>query len=147
MKPNLKNLKNRLMANALLLSGAVALVAAAFGAGASYSSAIQQTESNERDLAAIERIVEARQANHILQCLNRGHETEVKQYLKYTFLDNVRIAESLTEDASPAAAAELKIALAQLVRDARAHPESYALAKAAAPTSPSIQIARHATRP
>ncbi len=146
MKPNVNTINNKLAKSALLLLGASVLVAAAFGAGA-YYSAVRQNESNERDEAAIDRVMDARRANLIIQCLNRGREAEAKHYLAVAFVDDVNATKSLSQDASPEAAPEIRVALAQFARDQRAHPEFYSAAKSVPQSSPSIQIARQTTRP
>jgi hypothetical protein len=146
MKPNVNENKTGLAQKGLLLVGAATIIAAAFAAGA-YSNAVRQSESFEPNDAVMSRLLDARRSNLIIQCLNRGHEAEAKQYLQVSFADDVHAAERLVEGATPGAVAEFKVALALLARDEKAHPEFYAIAKPAAPSSPSMQIARHLAKP
>lgn len=142
MKTNVNNLKSGLTRVVLPLLGVCVIAATAFGVGA-YTQSVGQIERNEQDEVLMSRLMDARRSSMVLQCINRGQETEAKRCLKATFADDMRVAELLVKDASPAAAGECKAAMAQMARVEKMHPEYYATGTQ---PSSSIQLARHVTR-
>lgn len=145
MKSNVKNNRKGLAQLSLLLLGACVLAATILGAGA-YSEAQRQTESSERDAMMVDRLIQARRANLLLQCLTHGKDAEARRMLTVTLVDNLQEAKALTQSATPGAVAEALCAIKMLERDEKAHPELYAALKPTAQSPHSIQIARHETK-
>jgi hypothetical protein len=145
MKSNVNNNRKGLVRLSLLLLGTCVLTATMLGAGA-YSEAQQQTESNERDALMLDRLMEARRANLLLQCLSRGKDVEARQLLTATLNDDLQEAKAMTQTATPGAVTQALCAIKILERDEKAHPELYASLKPAALSPHSIQLARHETK-
>ena len=142
MKSNVNENRKGLLRLSLLLLGACVLAATIMGAGA-YSKAQRETESSERDSMMLDRLMQARRANLLLQCLTRGKDAEARQLLTVTLTDNLQQAKALTFSATPGAAAEALCAIKILERNEKADPELYAALKPVAQSPRTIQIARH----
>lgn len=125
----------------LLLLGACVLAAGTIGATA-YSEAERQTEASERDTQMLDRLIQARHANLLLQCLTRGKDAEARQLLTATLNDNLQEAKALTQTTTPGAVAEALCAIKILERDQITHPELYAGLKTVGRASQTMQIAR-----
>lgn len=124
----------------VIVSGILMLGAMAGGA-AMYAKTIQDMENHEQDLAALDRLVQARKFNLVIQDLNRGKIAEARQFLSSAFASDLREANKMTvSDAR--AAAEVKTVLGSFARNIKAHPEYYEMAELDKPAK-NLQIARH----
>ena len=142
MKSNVNNNRKGLVRLSLLSLAACVLVATIVGMGA-YSEAQRQTESSERDAMMLDRLMQARRANLLLQCLSRGNDAVARQLLTATLTDDLQQAKAMTQTATPGVVAEALCAIKILERDEKAHPELYAALKPTAQSPQGIQLARH----
>jgi hypothetical protein len=142
MKSNVNKNQNRLMLKLLLLSGVFVVAATAIGARL-YSTSIQEAEHCQQDEAMLDRLVQARKFDLLIQELNSGHTAEARRFLNIMFASDIQQANKLVATAGPTTAAEAKFTLADFARAEKAHPEYYAVEQNAKTPVGSVQLARH----
>jgi|HubBroStandDraft_6_1064221.scaffolds.fasta_scaffold411722_2 hypothetical protein len=141
MKSNENKKQNKLAGKLLLLSGVLLVAAAAAGAGF-FAKSIRQLDAGQRDEAALNRVLEARMLNVLIQEINTGHEAEARKYLNIMMASDTREAKLLAASADPVTGAEVKVALAQFAKAEKAHPGYYSITDNVKPAG-NMQIARH----
>jgi len=141
MKSNINENRNRLALKLLLLTGVFVVAAAAFGAGV-YSNSLREIDSRAQDSMVLDRLMEASKFDLLLQKLNTGKAGEARQLLKIALADDLKEANRLAANANPTAVAQVKVALADIAREQKAHPDYYAVEQSRH-SSGSMQIARH----
>jgi hypothetical protein len=141
MKPNVNQNRNGLARKLLLVCGVFVVTATVVGAGM-YSNSVREIDSSGQDSTVLDRLVQARKFNLLIQELNSGHVAEARRFLNIALASDIRQVNRQAATANPTTAAEAKFALAEFARAEKAHPKYYTVEqRVKAPVI--LQIARH----